>query len=82
MKPKASCLARKVRKMLAAKDRGRAGYIESDQILDELLAELKPGQQLDLGGGQIFEVIDNFAVKNKCFKPAGVCRFEGKITRT
>lgn len=75
-------LPRKIRKMLAAKDRGKAAYVEADELLEEILAELQPGQQVKLGGGEWAEVVDNFAEKNKVFKPAGVARFEVKVTRS
>jgi hypothetical protein len=75
---KLACLAKE---MLAAKDRGRAAYGKADELLDELLDDLKPGEVLDLGDGQTFELVDRFAEKNKVFTPTGCNRFEVKVTR-
>ncbi len=75
-------LAEKVRRMLAAKDKGRAAYTEAEQLFEEIHPLLEVGEQLDIGEGQLFVIVDNFATKNKAFKQAGVSRFEGKVINT
>jgi len=67
--------------MLRAKDTGKAAYAESDRLLDEIIKTLKPGERVDLGEGAIAELVDNFAVKNKSWKPCGISRFEIKVSR-
>ncbi len=70
-------LAAKVRSCLKARDKGKALYAAADLILDELLAELEPGQIVDLGRGRKAQLVDNFAGgKNKVFRAHGIARFE------
>ena len=71
----------KILAMLAAKDTGKAAYAEADRLLDEILTAMKVGEQVQLGEGQVAEVIDNFAVKNKSWKPCGISRFDIKVSR-
>jgi len=74
-------LRKQILKYLSALDRGKEGYKEADAVLDLILADVKPGARIDLGGGQTAEIVDNFAGKNKHFKPCGVSRFEVKVSR-
>lgn len=71
----------KIRSMLAAKDKGSEAYGLADRLMNELIDRLKVGEKVDLGGGETFEVVDNFADKNKVWKPTGVNRFDGKVSR-
>ena len=73
---KSKSLVRAIRKMLAAKDKGKAGYAAADAIFAELLSELKVGDEVDLGHGDKLKIVDNFAEKNTVWKPAGVRRFD------
>jgi hypothetical protein len=73
-------IEKRIHAYLAAKDRGKQGYTEADQILQELLAELEPGDKIPLPDGQVAELVDNFAKGNKAYKPCGINRFDLKVT--
>lgn len=79
---KSKRLAGLVKKMLAAKDAGRAGYMQADELLTVLLDELGIDEELDLGDGQTFVILDRFAEKHKVFTPSACNRFDVKVTRS
>ncbi len=67
--------------MLAAKDMGKSAYAEADRLLEEILKKMVPGDIVELGDGAVASLVDNFAVKNKSWKPCGINRFEVKVSR-
>jgi len=78
-------LGTKILEMLGARDAGKAGYAKSDELLEEIVAEmLIAGNDGDvvLGDGQIAKLVDNFAKGNKAWKPCGISRYDIKVTRT
>jgi len=78
-KPSKSELPDKLKALFRARDKGKALYAAADELLDEVLAVLSPGDEVDLGGGKKALVVDNFAKGNKAWKPAGVNRFDVKL---
>lgn len=69
-----------------ALEAGKAGYKRSDELLEELEAEVKVGRlELDhpvpLGNGQVGRLIDRFAEKSKVGAGLSVRRYEVEITR-
>ena len=72
---------KKIEAYARAKDRGKKGYTAADALLDELIAGgLAPGKQIKLAAGRVAELVDQFATKNKVYKPAGVSRFDLRIS--
>jgi len=67
--------------MLRAKEVGKAGYAKADELLEKILQTSKVGDVIDIGGGQQAVIVDNFATKNKVWKPTGITRFDVKIER-
>lgn len=63
-----------VEKYFAAKDRGKEAYAEADQALAAIAAAVPVGTVIELAGGRTATLIDQFAGKNKVFKPCGVER--------
>lgn len=81
-KQQAPTLDDKIRQMLTAKDTGKAAYGEADRLLAELIdGGLKPGMVVDMGNGEVAQVVDNFAKGNKAWKPCGINRYDLKVTR-
>jgi hypothetical protein len=76
-KPSTATIARK---LLAARDRGKAAYAEADTHLDALIEAVKVGERIDLGNNEYAEIVDAFASKNVVWKPAGVRRFDIKTS--
>jgi hypothetical protein len=71
----------KIRKLLAARDEGKAAYSRADELLDELVAGgLKPDRDIPLPGGRVARLVDQFKAKNKVFKPTGISRFEIQVS--
>jgi hypothetical protein len=70
-----------INKVLTLRDKGKAAYKEADELLEQVLERLKPGESVELGEGQRATVIDNFANKNKVFRAHGISRFELEVTR-
>ncbi len=72
---------KKIESLLRAKDRGKKGYQTADDLLEQLLAGgLAVGKSIPLSAGRSAELIDQFATKNKVFKPTGIGRFEIKVS--
>lgn len=76
-----AAVKRKVKKLLEARERGSAAYGQADAILEELLGHLPVGREVDLGDGRVATLVDNFAEKNKAWKPCGVSRFDLKVKK-
>ena len=74
-----AALRRKAQAYFLLRQRGKEFYGDADEALDALLeAGVKPGQEIDLGGGRQATLIDNFQDRNTVFRPCGVRRFELK----
>lgn len=52
-------------------------YAELDSIVVELSKKVKREYVI---GGLLIQIVDNFATKNTCFRPAAVKRFDVKVT--
>lgn len=73
-------LAEKVLRYLTARERGGRYYKRADRLLDELAAEIAPGQEIVLNeAGRKAVLVDLYADRNVVFKPCGVRRYELKI---
>jgi len=73
-------LRKKIRAMLAAKERAKAQYAKADRLLDELVKMAAPGDVIDLGKGKLVKVVDNFADgKNLAWGHGSVRRFDLKV---
>jgi hypothetical protein len=81
VQPSAEALVQKICAMLERKDTGKAAYGEADRLLQELVPQLKLDQVVDLGNGETAQLIDNFAQKNKHWKPCGINRYDVKVSR-
>lgn len=77
-------LSQKIIQMETQLDRGKKNYAKASKLFDELLKQMKPGDKIKLPDGSIFEVIDPFlrsdGTLQKVWKPAGVTRYEWKIS--
>ena len=80
-KSKTSGLASEIQAYLRALAAGKAGYKKADQRLEGLIQKMKPGQAVELPGGQTAELIDKFAVKNRIGAGLGVNRYEIEVSR-
>jgi hypothetical protein len=65
-----------VTRHLMALDAGKRGYAEADTLLDELLAGNLVDPEIKLPDGRTAVIVDQFAVKNKIWKPCGVARYK------
>jgi hypothetical protein len=81
MKTKADTKALKVKRYLRAREAGKAGYEQADQLLEELVQTLKPGETVQLGNQEAAQLIDKFAAKNRIGAGLGVNRYEIKVSR-
>lgn len=70
-----------VRQRMAALDQGKAGYARADALFDQIRDAVSVGESIDLGNGQTAVVVDQFATKNKVWKPCGVSRFDIEVTQ-
>lgn len=71
---------RLVEKFLKEKDGGKEAYARADKLLEQIVAGVPVGTLIELAGGRTAAVVDNFAEKNKVFKPCGVSRFDVKVS--
>ena len=70
----------KVLELMREREEGKACYQRSDEILNELIERGITVQDIvDLGDGRRAQLVDNFADKNKVFRPHGIARFEMKL---
>lgn len=78
---KAAAARRIAKQLIAQRDAGKEAYAQADKALQELFdLGLKPGDTITLPGGTTVELVDNFADRNKVWKPCGVTRFDVKVT--
>ena len=80
-KPPVKKIARKIKARIAQLDKGKAAYAASDALLEEVIGMTKVGDLIELGAGFQAEIVDNYAQKNKVWKPCGINRFDIKVTR-
>lgn len=73
-------LAKLCRQYLEARERGKSGYQESDELLEQIQARNKPKHGKVLGGK--FRHVDNFAAKNRVFRSHGMSRFDIEEVKT
>ena len=66
--------ARLVESYFRALDRGKKAYGAADKALEAVVSSAPIGAVIDLGGGRTATVVDQFANKNKVWKPCGVNR--------
>lgn len=69
----------KIQAMLAAKDAGRRQYQKAAAINAELCRLMKPGEEIDLGNGQIAVMVDRFADTNRVTAVTYASRLEIEI---
>lgn len=74
-------LALIAQRLLKARDAGKEAYGRADKLLEDLLEFAKVGDTITIPGGQVVEIVDNFATKNKVWKPTGINRFDVKVSR-
>lgn len=67
--------------LLRARDAGKEAYARADELLDQLIHLGGPGAKIPIAGGQLVEIVDNFADRSVVWKPAGVRRFDLKVRR-
>lgn len=73
-------VARKMLKLLAAKDEGKRAYAQADALLDQLAKEVPLNHVVRLDeSGRVAKLIDQFAEKTIVWKPTGVRRFDLKV---
>ena len=77
--PKHKERRKKVTAYLRALAKGKEYYARADALLAELLPELGPGGSVALPNGKRAVLVDNFADKNKAWKPCGINRFDIKV---
>lgn len=65
-----------VRKLLKLRDQAKATYSAADAKLDKIIAAGKVGQTFDLGQLGVYEIVDNFALKNIGWGHGSVRRFD------
>lgn len=59
------------------KEKGAKIYKKKDELFQQLLAAVPPGEVITTRHGP-FEIVDNFAAKNVGYRPASFHRFELK----
>jgi hypothetical protein len=69
-----------------ALEAGKAGYKRSDELLEELEADMKAGrirlgESIALGDGTVGRLLDRFAEKSKVGAGLSVRRYEVEISR-
>ena len=79
-KPSKSAHQKLAEKYFAAIDRGKAAYEEAGAALEQIIGDAKVGDELALSDGRTATLVDQFAEKNKVFKPCGVERFTLKLS--
>lgn len=78
MKPQTKAILTRVIELQAELDVRKALYDELDMLTMQLQAEGFRDAELE---GLMITLVDNFAVSNTAFRPAGVKRFELKVKR-
>lgn len=71
--------APKVRKLLKIDEEIKARYKKRDEIFDELLSKLQPGDRVPLDSGKFARLKDNFEGKNKVYRAHGISRLEFEV---
>jgi hypothetical protein len=80
LKKQTEPLAARVTKCLRARELGRRQYAKADRLLDSVAAEMKPGDEVEIGaGGKKAILVDEFAEKTVVFRPSGFRRYSLKV---
>lgn len=67
---------------LKSLEAGKAAYKQADELLQKLLDEgAVVGTPIELTGGRTATLVDQFAGKNKVWKPCGVDRFKLEVAQ-
>ena len=70
----------RIRAHLKAKERGKAEYERADKLLEEIIAGMRPGQEVAFDtSGRHAKLVDNFENDNTAFRAHGIKRFEIKV---
>ena len=67
--------AARAKRILAARERGRAEFERSDLILNRMVRDFEIGTSAKVGK-QIVALVDQFALKSVVYRPVGVRRFD------
>lgn len=77
-------LAQKAERLIALKEEAAAKYREVENLMDELLLEVKVGEEISLPNGNVFTIVDPFvdAAGRPCklWRRVPVSRFDYKVT--
>lgn len=73
-------LRSKIRAHLRARERGKAEYKRADELLEEIIAQMKLGEEIRFDtSGRKAQLKDNFAEKNTAYRAHGIKRFEIEV---
>jgi hypothetical protein len=80
-------LAAKIRKHQRALAAGRRGYAKADEIFEEILKDMKPGQAVKIAKDRVATLKDNFVekdgtLKNKVYRSHGISHYELAVETT
>jgi hypothetical protein len=66
----------KIRKYLRTVEAGKKAYQRAETLLDEIVAGMKVGQEMAIGGGRKVVLKDLYAEKNRVYRAHGITRYE------
>ena len=75
-------IADKVKRCLRAKELGQKNYKKANALLDEIAAEVEPGEPIVLSEKRKVVLEDQFREKSIVWKPCGVRRYDLKVIET
>ena len=70
----------KIEKMLALRERAKKAYGAAGALLNELVREMKPGEQEQLSDGRVATLKDAFATQNFCYRNTSFTRLDFEIS--
>jgi hypothetical protein len=74
-------IKKRIRRYLKALETGKAGYKMANDLLEELIGELRVGENVALDRNQVAQLVDKFAVTNRVGAGLGVNRYEIQVSR-
>jgi hypothetical protein len=78
----AQAKAELLKQVVSNRQQGADYYAAADRFLEYLIGGMKVGERITHPDtGEVFELIDNFAAKNKAWKPCGITRFDIKAVK-
>lgn len=77
--PKAA-LRMKVEKLLALRERAKKAYASAGSLLNELVREMRPGDQIELSDGRVATMTDAFARQNWAYRNTSFTRCDLEIS--